>query len=35
VDLRDYNEAETKKRVDSFMETVDAFKRSGGRKRAN
>lgn len=32
VDLRDYNEAETKMRVDSFMETVDAFKRSGRRQ---
>jgi benzoyl-CoA reductase/2-hydroxyglutaryl-CoA dehydratase subunit BcrC/BadD/HgdB len=32
VDLRDYNEAETKMRVDSFMETVDAFKTRGGRQ---
>jgi hypothetical protein len=31
VDVRDYNEAETKMRVDSFMETVDAFKARGGR----
>ena len=34
VDLRDYNEADTKRRVDAFMETVDAFKRKGGRQGA-